>query len=83
MMIDIEAITAKIRRLPESLIQEVEDFVDFLQARQSALPPNTASGSHPAMVAFGLWKDEPDLVDLTDRIYANRLTQSSRPKVSL
>ncbi len=27
---------------------------------------------HPAMAAFGLWRDEPDLADLAERIAAGR-----------
>lgn len=83
-MIDIDVIATKIRRLPESLIREVEDFVDFLQEKRSNLPASEVPPpNHPAMAAFGLWKDESDLDDLVERVYANRLAQSSRPKVSL
>jgi hypothetical protein len=35
------------------------------------------------MSAFGLWRDSSELDDLIERIYENRQTQSSRPKVSL
>ncbi|MCP4660115.1 MAG: hypothetical protein GY856_32335 [bacterium] len=27
---------------------------------------------HPAMAAYGLWRDEPDLADLVDEIYEDR-----------
>jgi len=27
---------------------------------------------HPAMAAYGLWKDNPDMENLTERIYADR-----------
>lgn len=34
---------------------------------------------HPAMAAFGLWKDEDDLSDLEKQIMNNRQRASSRP----
>lgn len=83
-MIDYEAIVSKIRHLPEPLLREVEDFIDFLQMKRRGT--DTAAGSqttHPVMLAFGLWKDEKDLDDLVDRVYANRQRQLSRPQVSL
>ena len=33
---------------------------------------------HPAMAAFGLWRDEPDLATLDDEIYKNRQRQVRR-----
>ena len=38
---------------------------------------------HPAMAAFGLWRDEADLEALTDEVYDNRRRQASRPGISL
>lgn len=38
---------------------------------------------HPAMAAYGLWRDEPELVALADEIRANRQEQSSRPEMTL
>ena len=38
---------------------------------------------HPAMAAFGLWRDEADLADLTDEIAAERLKPTNRPKIDL
>ena len=38
---------------------------------------------HPAMAAFGLWKDEEDLDDLEAQIMANRRRASSRPRADL
>jgi prevent-host-death family protein len=38
---------------------------------------------HPVMAAFGLWRDEEDLANLTDEIYANRERQGSRPAPEL
>lgn len=81
-MIDYETIISKIRRLPEPLLREVDDFVDFLQMRRGGVSASSQS-THPIMAAFGLWKDEADLDDLVDRIYANRRQQVSRSQVSL
>lgn len=36
---------------------------------------------HPAMAAFGLWRDEPQLDNLTEQIYANRKNQGTRAEV--
>ncbi len=85
-MIDYETIISKIRRLPEPLLREVDDFIDFLQmkrSRQERPLGNDAQAVHPAMKAFGLWKDDPELENLVDEIYANRRRQGSRPRVSL
>lgn len=38
---------------------------------------------HPAMAAFGLWQDEPELTTLDDEIYSNRQRQASRAEVQL
>jgi prevent-host-death family protein len=38
---------------------------------------------HPAMAAFGLWRDEPDLSTLTEKITENRLQASPRPEIDL
>lgn len=38
---------------------------------------------HPAMAAYGLWKDEDDLADLNETVKKNRRRPSSRPKVEL
>lgn len=38
---------------------------------------------HPAMAAFGLWKDEEDLTDLDKQILQNRRLTASRPGVDL
>jgi len=38
---------------------------------------------HPAMAAFGLWKDEADLADLEEDVKKNRQSPSSRPEVDL
>jgi prevent-host-death family protein len=38
---------------------------------------------HPAMAAFGLWRDEADLTSLADEIAADRTKISARPKIDL
>jgi hypothetical protein len=38
---------------------------------------------HPAMAAYGLWRDEPELSALIDEIEANRQEQTSRPEIAL
>jgi prevent-host-death family protein len=38
---------------------------------------------HPAMAAFGLWRDETDLADLGEEIAAERLEPPTRPKIDL
>jgi prevent-host-death family protein len=38
---------------------------------------------HPAMAAFGLWRDEPDLTDLAEEIVNERRKPSDRPKLDL
>jgi len=38
---------------------------------------------HPAMAAFGLWKDENDLADLEEEITDERLRPSTRPTIDL
>jgi len=38
---------------------------------------------HPAMAAFGLWKDEDDLADLETQVLDNRRHAVSRPTVDL
>lgn len=38
---------------------------------------------HPAMAAFGLWQDEPEFDDLTERLRAERDRQAQRPEIEL
>jgi prevent-host-death family protein len=38
---------------------------------------------HPAMAAFGLWQEEPDLATLAEEIASERQNLSARPKVDL
>jgi len=39
--------------------------------------------AHPAMAAFGLWRDDPDLANLADEINAERQNESGRGEVTL
>ena len=38
---------------------------------------------HPAMAAFGLWRDDPSLDNITEEIYQRRQASSNRPEVDL
>ena len=38
---------------------------------------------HPAMAAFGLWRDDEELAPLADQITANRQAQGARPAIEL
>ena len=38
---------------------------------------------HPAMAAFGLWREETDLAALADEIASERIKPSTRPKIDL
>jgi prevent-host-death family protein len=39
--------------------------------------------THPAMAAFGLWRDEDDLEKLAEQIVAERKTSATRSGISL
>jgi prevent-host-death family protein len=38
---------------------------------------------HPAMAAYGLWRDESDLADLADEIAGERSKPTTRPNLDL
>lgn len=38
---------------------------------------------HPIMAAYGLWRDDPDLADLAERISENRRSQPPRQRIEL
>ena len=38
---------------------------------------------HPAMAAFGLWRDEPDLATLAEEIIVERVEAHSRPELDV
>lgn len=52
-----------------------------LGQRPSVLKQIEAGKLHPAMAAFGLWRDENALDHLTEEIDANRQNQTARAKV--
>ncbi len=52
-----------------------------LGQRAELLEQIEAGKLHPAMAAFGLWRDENELDDLAERIYANRKNQTARAEV--
>ena len=81
-MTNYEITISKIQKLPESLLHEVDDYVDYLVLKNKR-KKKSASGAHPIMAAFGLWRDESDLQNLSEEIYANRAQQGSRASVSL
>ena len=39
--------------------------------------------THPAMAAFGLWRDEDDLKKLAEQILVERKRATTRPEISL
>lgn len=60
------------RRLAHSLGQS-RKILDSIEAGKT----------HPAMAAFGLWKDEADLADLEKEVKKERQIPASRPEVDL
>ena len=60
------------RRLAEALGQDM-DLLERLERKEV----------HPAMAAFGLWADEPDLAELAEEIVANREKQAVRDEQAL
>jgi prevent-host-death family protein len=60
------------RRLARALGQD-QDLLDQIEAGEV----------HPAMAAFGLWRDQPDLATLSREIDENRLHQASRTGIDL
>lgn len=49
----------------------------------SLLEQVEAGKTHPAMAAYGLWRDESDLADLVDEIYTRRQKGTDRPEIAL
>jgi prevent-host-death family protein len=60
------------RRLAIALGQE-EAILDKIERREL----------HPAMAAYGLWRDDPNLADLADEIIAGRPKPPARPSINL
>ncbi len=70
------------RRLSE-LVSRVSALAAALGQDEALLVAIERGDVHPAMAAFGLWRDDPDLDDLTQRITANRAGQPSWPAPDL
>jgi len=68
----LERSSSAARRLARALGQG-EAILEKVQRREL----------HPAMTAFGLWRDEPDLVALADEIADERLRPPERPNLDL
>lgn len=61
----------------------VRRLAQTLGQSQKLLKSIETGKAHPAMAAFGLWRDEDDLADLEKTVINNRQRPSSRPKVDL
>ena len=68
----LERMSRAARHLALALGQE-EDIVEKIERREL----------HPAMAAFGLWKDETDLDEIANEIEVNRIKPPARPKLEL
>jgi prevent-host-death family protein len=68
----LERTSRAARRLALALGQE-ESILEKVERREL----------HPAMAAFGLWRDEPDLVALAEKIAEERLKTPTRPNLDL
>jgi prevent-host-death family protein len=67
-LLRIERVSRLSRRLATILGQD-EALLDAIERGEV----------HPAMAAFGLWRDDVDMDDLAERIAANRAGQAPRP----
>jgi prevent-host-death family protein len=65
----------------ERLSQMLHRLALVLGQDAALLKQVEAEEVHPAMAAYGLWRDEPELSALADEIDANRQEQPSRPEV--
>lgn len=68
----LERTSQAARRLALALGQ-AEAILDKIERREI----------HPAMAAYGLWRDEPDLTELAGEIAAERLKPPIRPNIDL
>ena len=66
----LERTSRAARRLALALGQE-EGLLEMVERREL----------HPAMAAFGLWRNEPDLAALANEIADERLKPSTRAKI--
>jgi len=67
----------------ERLAEITQRLAHSLGQSQRILENIEAGKAHPAMAAFGLWKDEADLADLEEEVKKDRQSPSSRPEVNL
>jgi prevent-host-death family protein len=67
----------------ERLSQMAHRLALMLGQDATLLEQVEAETVHPAMAAYGLWRDEAELAALTDEIAANRQAQISRPEIEL
>ena len=72
---------AELGRL-ECSSQAARQLAEALGQSADLLAEIEAGEVHPAMAAHGLWREEADLAELSDRIRANRERQGSRTAVS-
>ena len=70
--------TDEIERL-ERTSRAVRRLAAVLGQNEALLAEIERGETHPAMAAFGLWRDDPELADLADRVAANRSGQLPRP----
>lgn len=68
----LERTSRAARRLALALGQE-EAILEKVERREV----------HPAMAAFGLWREEADLAALAEKVADERLRSPSRPKIDL
>lgn len=65
----------------EQLSRTVRQSARALGQRAELLDQIERGKLHPAMAAFGLWRDESEPGNLTEQIYANRKNQAARAEV--
>ncbi len=74
---------AELKRLERSSLA-AHRLAIALGQRAEILGEIEGGEAHPAMAAFGLWRDKDALLDeLGSRIYEERIAQPSRPQVEL
>lgn len=68
----LERATQTAQRLALALGQD-ESLLQQIERREA----------HPAMAAFGLWRDDPSLADLVGEVYGSRTGTGERPGIDL
>ena len=66
----IKQITEEAQSLPEDLIQEVLNFIGYLQTKY--IQGNEAGTQETLLETFGSWSDERESDDIVQDIYATR-----------